>query len=218
MSLQDIYGNRSFILETLLEYKKNIVNNCYFRLADELQEKSSTVDDIIAFIKDNNNCFYRECAMGHITSSALVTNHNFTKVLFTYHAKLKKWLQLGGHCDGEHLVHLSALREAQEESGLNSISFLNIFNFPKCIGENHFPHPFDIDIHYIPARGNEPGHFHYDIRYLLSAQAEEGIIISDESLDLKWISVEEISSYSNELSCIRQIEKLKHLVTKYMRL
>ena len=216
MFLNDLCTDRTFILDSLLNYKSNILQNSFFKISNNYRERETTIDEIISFVKDNENCFYRNCLKGHITSSALVVNHDFTKILLTYHAKLNKWLQLGGHCDGENIVYQSALREAKEESGLTSIDFIDIVNFPNILSEAEIPQPFDVDIHYIPERKNEPGHFHYDIRYLLLSK-DENIIISDESLDLKWIQINEIGFYSNEVSCLRQIEKLKYLIEKLMR-
>jgi hypothetical protein len=43
------------------------------------------------------------------------------------------------------------LREAEEESGLRDLA-----------GEQDI---FDLDRHRIPARGDEPEHWHYDVRY-----------------------------------------------------
>ncbi len=214
MSLQNLYKERSFIIEALDNYKKFILEKEFFEISRNLTENSLTLEKILNFIKETKNCFNRESLAGHITSSALITNQNFSKVLLTYHAKLKKWLQLGGHCDGEYLIHLSAIREAKEESGLNDINFVDIFNFPHCTQIEKFPTPFDIDIHAIPARKDEPEHFHYDIRYLLVADESENIVVSEESLDLKWINLSDINKYSEEISTLRQVEKLKYLVSK----
>ncbi|WGL58507.1 NUDIX hydrolase [Pigmentibacter sp. JX0631] len=216
MFLNDFCTDRTFIIGSLQNYKSNILEKRFFQLSDHYREKETTIDEIISFVKDNENCFYRNCLKGHITSSALVVNQNFTKILLTYHAKLNKWLQLGGHCDGESIVYQSALREAKEESGLKSIDFIDIENFPNILSDAKIPQPFDIDIHYIPERKNEPGHFHYDIRYLLFSK-DENITISEESLDLKWIQINEINFYSNEVSCLRQVEKLKYLIAKLKR-
>ncbi|MGY3803248.1 NUDIX hydrolase [Pigmentibacter ruber] len=216
MSLDDLSVDRTFIIESLINYKNNIVKKNFFELSNNFLENEEKVDEIISFVKKNDNCFYRDCLKGHITSSALVVNHDFTKILLTYHAKLNKWLQLGGHCDGESIVHYSALREAKEESGLTSIDFVDIFNFPNKLIDMGIPQSFDLDIHFIPERKNEPSHFHYDIRFLLIS-SDENITISEESLDLKWIQINEVNFYTQEVSCLRQVEKLRYLIQKLMR-
>ena len=40
------------------------------------------------------------------------------RVLLTHHRKLDRWLQLGGHADGDRDLARVALKEAEEESGL----------------------------------------------------------------------------------------------------
>ena len=95
-------------------------------------------------------------------------------MLLTLHRKLKRWMQTGGHADGDPQPLRVAIREAEEESGIVGISPVS------C-------DIFDIDIHLIPANPakNEPAHYHYDIRYLLQAP-HENFIISEESDALGW--------------------------------
>ncbi len=214
MILLEDYGNRNLILQSLSIYKEKILNGVFKDISFSFEGQMRALNEICSFIQQNPNCFMRECLIGHVTGSAFVVNSEFSKVLFTYHAKLKKWLQLGGHCDGDHLVYNAALREAREESGLLNLKFLDLWNFPAAYIESYFvdknpPIPFDIDIHMIPERKHEPAHKHYDIRYLFIANENENIVISEESLDLKWISIHEVSLYTHELSTLRQVEKLK---------
>jgi 8-oxo-dGTP pyrophosphatase MutT (NUDIX family) len=112
-----------------------------------------------------------------MTASAWIVSHDHTSFLLTHHAKLDRWLQLGGHADGETDLAAVALREAREESGLDA------FSFGSTSGESL---PLDLDVHLIPARGAEPAHLHHDVRYLLVAGAEQSLRISSESLDLRW--------------------------------
>ena len=94
------------------------------------------------------------------------------RVLLTHHRKLGRWLQLGGHADGDRDLARVALREAEEESGLRGL-----------VVE---PAIFDLDRHWIPERGAEPGHWHYDVRYVVRATGGEDFIVSDESHALAW--------------------------------
>jgi 8-oxo-dGTP pyrophosphatase MutT (NUDIX family) len=110
--------------------------------------------------------------------------------LLTHHRKLDKWLQLGGHADGELDPLAVARREAYEESGLRSIRVLT-----KRI--------FDVDVHRIPARGEEPEHFHYDIRYLMEADRTEPLLVSSESKAIAWVELASIRTYTEEESMLR---------------
>lgn len=153
---------------------------------------------IIRFIEDYDDCFERTLLVGHITASALIVNKQKTHTLMTHHEKLEKWLQLGGHSDGDSNSLNVAMREALEESGLKTI---------KPISEEIF----DVDVHEIPARKQEPAHFHYDIRFLFEADDTEGLCITTESKDLQWIPLKRIEEYTTEESVLRMIRKVNAL-------
>jgi len=152
---------------------------------------------ILNFVLDQPQCFERSLLTGHITASAVVINEDKTSILLTHHKKLNRWLQLGGHADGENNLLNVALREAQEESGIKKILPLS---------ENIF----DLDVHYIPRYKNEPEHFHYDIRFLFEANDQEPLIVSHESKALAWIPINEISNYNQEESLLRLEYKLQN--------
>lgn len=141
------------------------------------------------------NCFERTHLPGHITGSAWIVNANKTKVLLVHHAKLNRWLQPGGHCDGDENVLRVALREAEEETGLT-------------LFKNVSPAIFDVDVHLIPARKDFPEHHHYDVRFLMEADENQKIVVSEESHDVKWISLEQLENYNKEQSVIRMKAKL----------
>jgi 8-oxo-dGTP pyrophosphatase MutT (NUDIX family) len=103
-------------------------------------------------------------------------------------------LQLGGHVDGNADVLESATREAKEESGIDTLVSV-------------YPEIFDLDIHLIPARGDEPEHFHFDARFLLRATKTEEFIVSDESHDLAWAPLEKLGDYTDEESVLRMARK-----------
>lgn len=137
-------------------------------------ERAKTAERILHFVAETPDCFCRTHAAGHITGSAWLLNPAGDKALLTLHRNLKRWMQTGGHADGDPDVLRTALREAEEESGITGIR-------PLCTGI------MDVDIHTIPAnpRKGEGEHLHYDIRFLLQAP-HEAYVISDESDDLAW--------------------------------
>lgn len=155
--------------------------------ANKHPEQTETADRMLTFLRTQKNCFLRSCKPGHFTGSAWLINPGGDKILLTLHHKLQRWMQTGGHADGDAQILRVALREAEEESGIQGI---------ESVGSDIF----DIDIHLIPenkAKG-EPAHYHYDVRYLLRAPHEH-FIISDESDDLRWWSKEDFSTHSAEL-------------------
>jgi len=154
---------------------------------------------MLSFIENHTNHFSRTNHHGHFTGSAWIINPDKSKILMTHHKKIGKWLQLGGHADGENDLLKVSQREAIEESGINNFVTLN----------NEI---FDMDIHEIPAIGSDPKHLHYDIRFLLQADPDkESLIISNESHDVAWIPLDQIAHYNSEQSIMRMVDKTKIL-------
>lgn len=156
--------------------------------------EAETVERFMAFIRTEPDCFERHLAVGHITGSAWVVNGDGSEILLTHHRKLDRWLQLGGHTDGEADVLSVAMKEAEEESGLTDFS---------QVGTGIF----DIDIHPIPERKGEPEHLHYDVRYVLRANGCTDYTVSDESHDLRWVKPDEVQTLTTETSMMRMVAK-----------
>jgi 8-oxo-dGTP pyrophosphatase MutT (NUDIX family) len=158
-------------------------------------------DQTIAFVEAHTDCFRRELLTGHVTGSAWVVNPKRDKVLLTHHRKLDKWLQLGGHCDGDYDVLRVALREAVEESGVFDIIPVH-------------PDIFDLDILLVPERRTatvfEPEHWHYDARFLLLADDTVPLQITPESNDLRWVPLNEVERLTEEESVLRMVRKVLH--------
>jgi 8-oxo-dGTP pyrophosphatase MutT (NUDIX family) len=113
----------------------------------------------------------------------------------TLHKKLGRWLQLGGHADGNEDLITVALKEAQEESGLSNLRLV----------ESSI---FDLDKHIIPERPHVPEHFHYDVRFLIEAEFNDQLVMSNESISLAWFtfdSVVDMIGYNP--SILRMLEK-----------
>jgi 8-oxo-dGTP pyrophosphatase MutT (NUDIX family) len=126
------------------------------------------------------NAFERTRRDAHFTGSAWLVSGDGQRVLLTHHRKLDRWLQLGGHADGDTDLAQVALREAEEESGLTDLAIEGGV--------------FDIDRHLIPARGEEPAHWHYDVRYVVRARGSEQFAVSSESLALAWWPIADIAA------------------------
>ncbi|CAE6781902.1 hypothetical protein CFBP6600_26260 [Xanthomonas arboricola pv. corylina] len=152
------------------------------RLADyraRWPDEAELAEQFAQLLDDATNPFLRERVEGHFTGSAWVVSADGTRTLLTHHRKLQRWLQLGGHADGDRDLAQVALREAQEESGLTGL----------CLADAAI---FDLDRHWIPARGEVAGHWHYDARYVVMAGADEAFEVSEESLALAWRPVAEL--------------------------
>ena len=149
---------------------------------------------ISAFVREHEDCFERSLKIGHVTGSAWIVDAARSRALLTHHAKLNKWLQPGGHCDGDGDVAGVAMREALEETGLTRLRLVS-------------PAVFDVDAHVIPARGAEPEHVHYDVRYLIEAPGDEPLQVSEESHDLAWVRLYEIERLNTDESVMRMVAR-----------
>lgn len=157
------------------------------------------IDRFQGFVENHLDCFERFLIIGHVTGSALILDNPGERVLLTHHKKLGRWLQPGGHADGDDDVKRVAMKEAREESGLESLEF-------------HQVGLLDVDIHTIPARMDEPEHEHYDCRFLLQSAGSDEFVVSNESHDLSWVQMDKITDYTDEESILRMIRKAKRIL------
>ncbi len=134
--------------------------------------EAEVVGHFLALLADPADPFRRERLAGHFTASSWLVAADGARTLLTHHRKLGLWLQLGGHADGDRDLARAALREAEEESGLPGLSIAAGI--------------FDLDRHWIPEHKGVPAHWHYDVRYVVRAGADEAFVVSDESHALAW--------------------------------
>ena len=155
-------------------------------------EESDTVARFDAFVDSHPDCFHRSCRTGHVTGSAWIVDRTGDRVLLTRHRKLGLWLQPGGHCDGDPDTLAVALREGREETGIEV----------EALDESIF----DLDVHPIPARGREPAHHHFDVRFLVRAN-DDRYRVSDESVALAWVAAEGVGALTDRESVLRMSRK-----------
>ena len=170
------------------------------RYADRYPDEVGVVQRVRALVESHADCFDRTCRPGHITGSAWVVSGDRERALLVHHRKLNRWIQPGGHADGDPDVRAVALREATEESGLADL-------------EHAADLPLDIDVHIIPARYDAAGelvedaHEHHDIRFLITAPGQAPPVVSDESHDVRWFTRSEIEQLTQEESVLRLLRK-----------
>jgi 8-oxo-dGTP pyrophosphatase MutT (NUDIX family) len=142
-------------------------------------EEAGDRDRILDFVARHERPFDRQIGEGHLTGSAITVSADGSHVLLLHHRKLDRWLQPGGHGDpGEATGEEVALREALEESGIAGLAL-----HPTA------PRPLDIDVHDIPARGDEPAHQHLDLRYLVIAPQGGDVAPNLAELhEIRWVA------------------------------
>lgn len=143
----------------------------------------------------------RSTLPGHLTGSALVIDSSGASVILLLHSKLGRWLQPGGHADGDHELAGVALREATEETGIRGLKVL----VPAV----------DLDIHEIPARGEDPAHLHLDLRFAVISPEGARPEGNEESRELRWVPVERVSELTDEPGIHRLLDRAMDAYRSY---
>ena len=155
--------------------------------------ESATIDRFLALLDDAEDPFLRDRLAGHFTASAWLVSADGGRALLTHHRKLDRWLQPGGHADGDVDLARVALKEAEEESGLRALALL--------------PGLFDLDRHWIPEHKGVPAHWHYDVRFVVHAGSDERFVVSDESHALAWRDIAEIAGDAGADDSVRRMAR-----------
>ena len=154
--------------------------HAFRRYRDQWQGEVEIATQFEAFVQAHTDAFERGNRVGHFTGSAWLVSGDAGRVLLMHHRKLGRWLQPGGHADGDTDLARVALREAREETGVAGLRVEGGI--------------FDLDRHRIPARGDEPEHWHYDVRYVVRAGADESFVVNAESHALAWRPVDAVAA------------------------
>ena len=172
--------------------------------AREWPDETTVVARIAALVRERDDCLLRTCfEPGHITASAWVCSPDGERCVLLHHGKLDKWLQPGGHVDGEARPWLAAQREVEEETGLRELELFH--RGGQLI-------PLDLDVHVIPARRGEPQHEHHDVRFLLRTRADAPLVLSEESNELRWIDTAHLGDFTREASVLRLAQKAQRWI------
>lgn len=137
---------------------------------DEREETAKSL--ILEALGSLESPFDKEADPVHFTGSAVIAGSRGT--VLHVHRRLGRWMQPGGHIDAGESPADAALRESEEETGLE---LSHPAGGPRLI---------HVDVH--PAAD---GHTHLDLRYLLLAPDEDPSPPPGESPQVRWCTWEE---------------------------
>jgi 8-oxo-dGTP pyrophosphatase MutT (NUDIX family) len=152
---------------------------------------------ILAFLDGHPDALHRSCAEGHLTGSAAVVDPASRRMLLLLHAKVQRWLQPGGHADGDGNLASVALREAAEETGIAGLRVLTP--------------AIDLDVHvFHNASGSEPDHLHLDVRHLVVAPPGATPRGNHESTGIVWVSEDQLGDFDVDEGTKRMARAAMH--------
>lgn len=170
------------------------------RVRPEDERERLDLEEMRRFARTLERPFERTQWPAHFTGSAVVVDPEGARVCLIHHRKLGRWLQPGGHAEAgdQGLLEATALREAREETGLQ------VSLHPAA------PRPLDVDIHVIPARGEEPEHRHLDVRYLVTAADPEALALdAGEVHGARWLAWDQALAEADEPALRRLLAKAR---------
>lgn len=177
---------------------KKIIRDQLMEYLSIYKEEEEKVKFFLDFIESNDDLYGRKNSFGHITASGWIINKEGNLCLLNHHKTMDKWVQTGGHIEKGETPFEAALREGMEESGIDTletvsetIMYIERFLFPK--GKDGGPH------------------YHYDIRYLFKADNMD-YTVSSESVDLKWVDMNDLNLYSDEEATLFMEKRTKEIL------
>lgn len=159
-----------------------------YRPWNEQEERDRT--EILRRLKTGEELYTRENPSAHLTASAWVVSPDRKQVLLAYHNLYGSWAWLGGHADGQRDLLAVALREVQEESGLNAVHPVT-------------EAPYSLEI--LTVDGHEKrgryvsSHLHLNVTYLLEADPAAPVRCKpDENSQVGWFALDKAVAASSE--------------------
>ena len=86
------------------------------------EQEKADLQVMLDFLSRHDDAFLRTNLIAHVTASGWVINGDGKKVLMAYHKIYDSWAWTGGHADGEEDLLSVAVREAREETGLQTVT------------------------------------------------------------------------------------------------
>ncbi|BCR36254.1 NUDIX hydrolase [Mariniplasma anaerobium] len=170
----------------------------------EVRDKKAILD----FISQNDNHLVRTNLVAHLTSSAIVLNKDYTKVLFAFHNIYQSWSWLGGHLDGDKDLLKVAIKETKEETGIKHVKAFSsdIFMIDVIYVSNHIKHKKYVG-----------DHLHLNVTFLLVGDESDTLVVKkDENQDVRWFDLDDVFNHISEERMVpvfkKAIQKIKQII------
>lgn len=163
------------------------------------QQEVCDKEQMLQYMINNADYLERENKTAHFTTSIWTVNKERTKTLMVYHNIYDSWSWIGGHADGIEDLRLVALRELQEETGVQNAALVSpdIFSLEILTVNGHIKKGIYV-----------PGHLHMNVTYLAEANENDTLIVKeDENQAVKWWSFEDALKVPKEPWFIEWIYK-----------
>lgn len=154
---------------------------------------------MLEFIEHNGDYLERKNLTGHFTASMWTVNKARTKTLMVYHNIYDSWSWIGGHADGMEDLCAVAMKELQEETGVNHARLVSeeVFSLETLTVDGHVKRGVWV-----------PSHLHFNLTYLAEAEEEEKLVVrEDENSAVQWWTFEEALKVSTEPWMVEHIYK-----------
>ena len=166
------------LLEKIMSYKPQ----------NEQEENDKKV--MLDYMQKNSDYLTRENEVAHFTTSIWTVNKERTKTLMVYHNIYDSWSWVGGHADGEEDLASVALRELQEETGVEEAFLVSedVLSLEILTVDGH-----------VKKGKYVSSHLHFNITFLAEADENQKLIINDEeNKGVKWFTFDEALEASSE--------------------
>jgi 8-oxo-dGTP pyrophosphatase MutT (NUDIX family) len=155
-------------------------------------QNAQVLDEMHALLRNAPDCFERT-ADAHFTASAWILSAQIESVVLLFHRKFSRWIQPGGHPEGNPDLCAVALQEARQETSLWSLRLAS-------------ERIFDIDAFDLITPSGALVR-HYDVRWRFIADEREQPIHNHEAKSAAWISLARLDLSMTDASVMRMLHK-----------